>query len=328
MNLTRVLRNQAGTLAHTFEVDEEPTDSSVTVTYAATDAAGSSVASGNATTAGAGTGKYTYTLAAQAALKRGQTACTGTIGGAATTEVDYFEVVGGFFFTLAQGRGSDDSLANADRYTTDDLKQARLEVEAECETICDRTFVPRYERVVLDGTGTPGVLLKHSDPVRSVAHVRTIRSVSMAPSVDETFVAFTADELAALTVTDDGTLVRTDGAIFTLARANLIVEYELGLDRPPVDLVKASLTRLRSRLNLNKSGIPDRASSFTVVEGGTYRLDLPGAFKTGLPEVDAVYARYSRRSGAGTGSTGRGVPASRTLSYDPQRYSLFHGGVR
>jgi hypothetical protein len=79
-------------------------------------------------------------------------------------------------------------------------------------------------------------------------------------------------------------------------------------------------------LNLNKSAIPDRASSYTV-DGGIYRLDMPGAFKTGLPEVDAVYARYSRRS-TGTGPTGRQIPASRPLNYDPQRWSLYHGGVR
>ncbi len=79
---------------------------------------------------------------------------------------------------------------------------------------------------------------------------------------------------------------------------------------------------------MNKTGIPTTASSFTVADGGTYRLDLPGAWKTGLPQVDAVYARYSRRSGAGTGTTGRQVPASRQLNYDPQFSSLFHGGRR
>ncbi|HEY0645515.1 MAG TPA: hypothetical protein VGD39_19015 [Nocardioides sp.] len=295
---------------------------------AITDANGTAVSSGNATSAGTGTGEYTYVLPGQATLKLLTVVWSATIAGTALTETTYVDVSGGLFFSLAAGRASDQSLSDTNRYPTADLEAARLEVETECETICDRTFVPRYERIVLDGTGTSELLLRHNDPTRSVAHVRSIRSVSMAPAVDETFVAFTAAELAALAVSADGTLRRTDGAAFTEERRNILVEFEYGLDRPPADLIKACLTRFRSRLNLNKSGIPDRASSFTVAEGGIFRLDMPGAFKTGLPEVDAVYGRYSRRSGAGTGSTGRGVPASRTLDYNPQTGSLFHGGVR
>lgn len=326
--LTRVLKNSAAVMEHTFYVDETATDSSTTVTYAVLDANGTSVASGNATSGGADTGRYTFTLPAQSTLKRGTVAWSATIGGAATTETDYFEVVGGFFFGLKQARDSDSSLSSTSTYPTADIKAKRLEVEVECETICDRAFVPRYERVVLDGSGTSALLLGMSDPTRSVADVRSIRAVKMAPEVDETFVDFTAAELAALAWTTDGTIRRTDGSVFTEGSRNVIVEFEYGLDTPPAELVTASLTRLRSRLNFNKNGIPDRATSFTAAEGGTFRLDMPGAYKTGIPEVDAVYGRYSRRSGAGTGGKGRGVPASRTLSYDPQRYSLFHGGVR
>jgi hypothetical protein len=327
-DLVRVLRGAPATLRHTFTIDEDPTDATGAVAVAITDATGAAVSSGNATSAGAGTGEYTYVLPGQATLDHLTVVWSATIAGTALTETSYVDIAGGLFFTLMVGRGSDQSLSDTNRYPTADLVVARLEVETECETICDRSFVPRYERVVLDGTGTSELLLAHSDPVRSVAHVRSIRAVSMAPTLDETFVAFTAGQLAALAVAGDGTVRRTDGAVFTEGRRNVVVEFEYGLDAPPADLVKACLTRFRSRLNLNKSGIPDRASSFTVAEGGTFRLDMPGAFKTGLPEVDAVYARYSRRSGAGTGSTGRGVPASRTLDYNPQRTSLFHGGVR
>lgn len=326
--LTRIPRNASGALSHTFYVDETATDSTVTVTYAVADANGTAVASGNATSAGVGTGRHTFTLAAQSTLQRGTITWVGTIGGTVTTEVDYYEIVGAHFFTLKEGRDSDASLAEAAKYPTADIRAKRLEVEVECETICDRTFVPRYERVVLDGSGTSTLLLRMTDPTRSVADLRTIRAVTMAPAVDETFVAFTAGQLAALAWTADGSVRRTDGAVFTEGLRNVVVEFEYGLDRPPGDLVPAALTRLRSRLNFNKNGIPDRASSFTMAEGGTFRLDMPGAFKTGLPEVDAIYSRYSRRSTGGTGSTGRGVPASRTLNYDPQRYSLFHGGVR
>jgi hypothetical protein len=243
-------------------------------------------------------------------------------------QTDVVEIVGGFFFSLAAGRASDSSLSDAAKYTTADLELARLETEEECEAITDRAFVPRYLRVTLDGTGQSDLVLKHPDPERTVAHVRAIRSVKMAPRADGTFTSFSVAELAAVRVSDDGTLRRLDGATFIEGFANVVVELEYGLDAPPLELVRACLTRFRARLNMNKSGIPDRASSFTATDGGTYRLDLPGAWKTGLPQVDAVYARYSRRSGAGTGTTGRQIPASRSLNFDPQYSSLFHGGRR
>ena len=57
--------------------------------------------------------------------------------------------------------------------------------------------------------------------------------------------------------------------------------------------------------------------------GGTFRLDMPDTYKTGIPEVDAVYSRYSKRD-----ESGGKRPASRSFDADPQRDSLFHGGRR
>jgi hypothetical protein len=326
MGKVRVGWTQPATLTHVFEVGETATDATGNVSVAVTDATGASVQSGNATHGT--TGVYTFGLNGQAALSWLDVAWSGTVAAAAVVQTDRVEVVGGFFFTLREGRDSDASLADRDKYPTTDLEAARLEVEEECETICDRAFVPRYLRVTLDGTGQSDLVLKHPEPDRSVAHVRTIRSVQMAPRADETFVSFTAAELAALQVADDATLRRLDGKTFTEGFGNVVVELEYGLDGPPAELVRAALTRFRSRLNLNKTSIPDRASSFTAGDGGTFRLDMPGAYKTGLPAVDAVYARYSRRSGSGTGASGRPIPASRPLNFDPQFSSLFHGGRR
>lgn len=326
--LTRIAKSTAGTLSHTFTLDEAPADSSTTVTYAVVDATGASVASGNATLAGAGSGTYWFVLAAQSALKALTITWSATIAGAATIATTYAEIVGGHFFSLAEGRGSDESLDDATVYPLADLVAARLEVEVECENICDLAFVPRYARVVLDGTGTSELVLQHPDRTyRSVAEVRTVRSVIMADSPDSPFTTFSAGELADLAVAADGTLVRTGGQVFTEGRRNVIVEFEYGLDRPPADLVREAKIRLRTVLNANKSGVPDRASSFTMTDGGTFRLDMPGPFKTGIPTVDAAYGRYSRRS-TGTGANARQVPASRTLTYRPQAGSLFHGWGR
>lgn len=322
---TRVAKTSAAVLTHRFEVGETATDSTTSVAVTVTDPLGSVVASGTATHGD--TGVYTYALPPQAALTVLTVAWAATIEGAAVVETDVVEVTGAFFFSLSEGRGSDSSLADRDKYPTADLDDKRLQVEEECETICDRAFVPRYARVVLDGSGSPDLVLGHPDPDRSVAHVRTIRSVKMAQRSGGPFVDFTSDQLAALIVRNDSTLTRSDGLFWAEGYGNVVIEYEYGLDGPAEQLKQAAMMRLRSLLNVNKTGIPDRAASFTAGDGGTYRLTMPGAWATGIPLVDAVYARYSRRSGtAATG--GRPVPASRTLDYDPQRNSLMHGGPR
>lgn len=326
MGLTRIARTAPATLTHTFVVGETPTDATGTVTVTITDATGTAIVTAAATTHGT-TGVYTYALAGQAKLSLLTVAWTGTFSGSAVTETDTVEICGGFFFNLLDARNSDTSLADTGTYPDADLLVARQEVEDECERICDRAFVPRYRYAVLDGTGTTDVMLtdwEWAQMGRSMADVRTIRSASVAPQVGQTFVPLTTAQLAGLVVTSDGMLRRVDGTIWTEGVQNLIVELEYGWDYPPSDLVRAAKTRLRDRLNINKSGIPDRASSFTTVDGGTYRLDLPGAWKTGIPAVDAIYGGYSRRSGAGTGVPGRGVPASRTLTYTPQVNSIFH----
>lgn len=318
--LTRVLRTAAATLDHTWYVGETATDSTTTVTVAVTDANGVAVTSGNASSAGAGTGRYTFALPVQALTQTLTVDWTGTILGAVVVESDIVEVVGGTLFTLTEGRGSDPSLADTGKYTTAQLVAARLEVEQECEEICDRAFFPRYRRVVLDGSGVPDLLLSNSD-------IRAIRAARIALRPGQTFVALTAGELAALVV-EDKVLKRTDTRQWTEGIGNVVVEYEYGLTVPPSDLKRAALMRFRSRLNIARSGIPERALSYTNPDGTAYRLDMPGAWKTGIPEVDAVYSRYSLRSGAGTGDTGQLKPASRSLNFDPQQFSMFHGGRR
>jgi hypothetical protein len=303
------------------------TDPTGTPTYAIVDASGTAVSSGNATVVGGGSGQVTAPLAGVAAVAHLEVTWTATVAGATVIERDQVEIVGGFFFDLAAARDSDESLEDTAEYTTADLAAKRVEVERECELICDRAFVPRYARVVLDGSGTSDLILRHPDGDRSVCDIRAIRSISVAPELDETFVAFDADELADVAIRPDGvTLRRAGGGIFTWGSANVVVEYEYGLDAPPPDLVDATLTRLRSRLNRRRTGIPERASSFTNSAGDTYRLTLPGAYTTGIPDVDAEYTRYSRRYRTGTTAQGGGArPASRTLTYTPQYYSLFHG---
>jgi hypothetical protein len=326
--LTRVARTAAATLEHTFLVGEVGTDSTTAVAVAVTAADGTELAAGAGVSAGQG--RYTFPLPGQPQLLSGRVDWSGTVAGAAVVESDQLEVVGGFLFDLVRARSSDDSLKDTTRYPTADLERARVEVELECEWICAQAWVPRYRRVVLDGTGTPDLVLPDGgDEVRGgvlMRGVRTIRSASVAPRVGLPAVDLTAEQLAALTVRAGGVLRRTDGNVWTAGDSNVVVDYEYGSDGPPPDLVRGALTRLRSVLQLNRTQVPDRAVSFTITDLGTYRLSLPDAFRTGLPEVDAAYGRYSRRVSPNEAPGGRQVPASRTMTYDPQHWSMFHGG--
>jgi hypothetical protein len=81
--------------------------------------------------------------------------------------------------------------------------------------------------------------------------------------------------------------------------------YVYGLSVVPADLKRAALARIRYRLNLERSGIPDRALTMTVADGGTFEMAPPARQQanqaghmsgTGMPEVDAVLARYSMRA--------------------------------
>jgi hypothetical protein len=315
MALTRVARTARALLTHVFyDLDgETPITATGDVTVAVVDANGETVATGTATAGG--TGSYTWTLPAQAQLCELTVSWTAVLDGTTVVEQDQVEVAGGFFFTVAGGRGQDASLANASTYTTADLLTTRTEVEQECEEICAQAFVPRYRRVVLDGSGTSELVLP--DP-----NVRTIRAVRVAARADRVFTALTTDQLAALVERGDRVLHRVDGNIWTEGYGNVVVEYEHGLDAPPTDLVRAAKLRLRIRMNTEKTRVPDRAVSFQSANGGDYKLATATKYTTGIPDVDAVYERYSLRPKTGQ----QGGAAARTLTYAPQRHSLFHRG--
>ena len=177
--------------------------------------------------------------------------------------------------------------------------------------------MPRYRRIVLDWTGTDTLLA-------GVQEIRTVRSVRIyTPAGTSSYTALTSAQLAGLIVSPDGQIRRTDYLVFAEGTGNVVLEVEHGLDEPPAQLRRAAFTRLRHRLNMATSSVPERATNFTAVEGGTYQLSMPGVYATGIPDVDAVYSRYSRRK-----RDKDDYPASRPMNLDPQWWSLYHGGRR
>jgi hypothetical protein len=316
----RVLQGAPATLTvNVTDQDGALVDATGAFTVAVAQADGTSVIAAGTATTRTETGVYTLPLtSAQTAVLNLLTA-TWTDAGSGRVITSKHEIVGGYFFNLADARSSNNGdLTDATKFPSPLILTTRQEVEEEAEEICDVAFVPRYKRVILDGLATPEIVLPSHK-------IRTIRSVRIyTPAGGTTFTALTATQLAGISVDDDGMIHRTDFGFFDEGRANIVIEYEHGHDAPPADVRKASLIRLRYSLMQSISGVADRATSFTGENGQTYKLSVADAYRTGIPDVDAAYERYSFRD-RGTGGP---RPASRPLNLDPQRYSIYHGGVR
>lgn len=299
-----------------------PSSPGGTVTVDVVRADGTSVVTGLSTTA-SGSPDWTYeaTLtAAQVGASPDQLTATWKTG-STTLGVTVVDVAGGLFWTIAEARASDPILGDRTKYPDAAMAATRIIVEREAERICGVAFVPRYRSVALDGTGDRTIVLPDA----------AIRSVISA-SVDGT--ALTAGELAALRIGPDRTVTRDDATSWTRGSQNVTVAYTHGHTMPPPDLVDAALWRLLDLLQTPmRSRTLDRATRMTVETGATYDLSMPGALTTGLPHVDAVYARYSERRSAlgGAGGSAGSVtiaPAGRPFDFDPQHLSIFHGGRR
>lgn len=319
-----VLARAAATIRWaSVDQDGGPADPGGAVTVDITNSAGTAVATGLSTTGGTPTFEYTAALtAAQVGAQPEQLTATWKTGSTvlATTVID---IAGGVYFTVAEARAHDPNLVDAAKYPAARISATRRVVERECELICGVAFVPRWRVVTVDGAGDRDLSIP-------VAMVRTVRSAV----VDGT--ALSAGELADLTVDGAARAVwQPDGHVWPHGRRNVVLGVEHGHTSPPPDLVEATLWRLYDLLQtpLRVRDL-DRAMRMTVATGQTYDLAKPSALTTGLPAVDAVYARYSQVRSATSAAGGPGggagglAPASRPLDLDPQYSSMFHGGRR
>lgn len=290
-----------------------------TVTVGVTRADGTVlVAAGSATTTVSGeTGLRTKALTAAQTADLDQLTATWTDAGDSSVHTTTIDIVGGHLFTLEEARASDDEIA--DNFDDDDIIEARADVTEELEWICARAFTPRYARTTVSGTGDRELIIPFADS--GWCHdLLTVEAVTIDDDMS-------ADELAELTVAADRIIYAAEGDAWPFGVGNITVAWTYGMARPPRHLKRAALRRLRQRLHEGQTGIPARAKSFTAAEGGTYELDTADQYRCGVPDIDAVYARYSKRATTTDGEP-TPSPASRPLDLDPQYGSLFHGGRR
>lgn len=300
------LHGTAAAIAVTWADEHgEPAAAGGAVTVRVQTADGTDLVTAGSSTTSAGAGVYQRALTPAQTSNLNWLTATWTDASSGATRVTYHEIVGGFYFSLATAYAWDDALSSQ---APELLRTRRTETENECELITSTAWAPRYRRISCSGNNQPSIVLDR-------APVRTVRSVRVY-STPTSYTAFSTTELAALAARDDGTLVRTDGNIFDAGEANLVIEFEHGHERPPADLLDANLLRFKDRIGRKNSGVQQRATSWTSPDGGTLTLDQPEIYKTGFPDVDAVYSRYSRRNT---------LIAGRVFDYDPTRGSLFHG---
>ena len=266
-------------------LDETPVDAG-TVTVSVTDQSGTVVSTGAASTAA--TGVYTYVLPAQTALGPLAVTWAGTLLSQTTHE----EVIGSPLFNLPDLRAADKAFADTAKFPTAALRAARDAVADEFARICGRSFVPKggLYTTFLDNTGW--VLLPDSDVTRLV-------SVTIDGTAQDLTTLFLED-LGKITGFPDalktGFYQLWDGTFgMAVTPGKTVVTYEYGFTSVPNDLYRAAIQRARFILAAIASGIPDRATSFVATEGGSFTLATPGSgiWQTGIPDVDAVLARYN-----------------------------------
>lgn len=272
----RVLRTAQVTLTREVRVDGVLTDATNPLEVAVTRLDGTAVSAGTSTRASLGT--YTYALASQADLDLLQAAWTGDVAGGTVTFEDLVEVVGGFYFDLSKVRARYRELKDPAVVSEARLAELRTEIEVEFDAICGQSFVPRYGFHETVGRGSPYLGVPDT-------WIRRVRAVTVAG------VAWSPADVAALRGTRHGDIVRPAGAVWP-PDVPVSVEYEHGRMICPPPVTTAATLRIRSLINPGASGVPDRAETIVTPEGASFRLSMPGADSTGIPDVDGALRKY------------------------------------
>ena len=192
----------------------------------------------DAATVDAGGGLYKVALTAVQNDLLDRLKATWTDAGDGSTHVSYHEVVGAYWFTVAQARAADSTFTET-AYPTPVIEEASRQVEDVIEAQIAQSlgkgvsFVPRFRRAILSGNGLDVVDLPDY-------FVRTVRAISVAGT------AFTEAELDDV-VAASGQL--TSGQrLWTRGTRNVVVDYEHGLAAPPPIIRRAALLLLKAWL--------------------------------------------------------------------------------
>ena len=189
---------------------------------------------------------------------------------------DTFEVVSDHLCSVADIRAGDTEFSDVSRFPAAKLRAARAYVNDEFDAITGRAFVRRVADLadVTDGSGF------------------WLTGCRDAPALLSLTVDGVAADLSLYDVDDSGIV---EGPAFDVAGSKIVARVEYGLRAVPEDVRRVAGIRARSVVAQAATGVPDRATSIVSPDGGQMTLATPGraGYETGIPEVDAVLARYA-----------------------------------
>ncbi len=279
-----ILRDSAETLSCTFYSGETATDADGSVTIGIVDAAGATVVAAGTSTTSAGSGVYTYALAAQSNLKELTATWTGTWGSAmefTTTS----QVVGGFYTTPAEVRGLDSISGETSTFPAADVIDAIIYAEQIIDDYVGAPFVQRYQMDTMNGTDT-----------QVIKGTKMFPTTLLAASIDGT--ALSATEISNTALFTDGTMRRKDSIwAYTEAGNNVVLEYEYGSSTyAPNDIRWCARTLARYHLLEQVSNLPTNAISIQS-DLGQIQLSQPSMSRpTPLPDVNVILNRHRHRA--------------------------------
>jgi hypothetical protein len=275
MSRTQVLRNSGERLQVTFTVDGIATDPDGQVSTVEVTRADGTILQASTGATRLDVGVYTYSLQPQADLDWLTATWTGTFSGIEQSVTTQADVVGGYYVSLAELR-SLKNLGSTDKYTRDDLLEARQWFEDTFERHTHRAFVPRYQLLTMSAVPECTLVLPDDD-------IRRIRSVT----VDGTLITVAGGLQQ---------LIRPVGRLtwsgFSSALDSIQIAYEYGRDRPTSDIVEAAKIAIRDKLLTENSGLRELSVQTDI---GIVRNSTPGPDRPfGIPSVDKVANDYRR----------------------------------
>lgn len=260
----------------------EPADPG-TVTVRVVGSDGTTIKAAGTATSGSSTSPRTVALTATQTAQVDTLTATWTVSGVdvATTEHD---IVGGFLFSVADGRGVEKSTADQARDPADAAMAARDYVEWFIEDVCQQAFVPRFH-VQRDW--------RHTASYRHQLSYPNLRAVRWAKEwAAGTATSLTSGQCSEIPANRLGFAERP--STWWNACVEVEVGYEHGMVAPPADLRREAQKLWRVVLNEARTAIPDRASSYTDPSGAIFQLARVGTERrpTGIDSVDEALRRY------------------------------------
>lgn len=265
--LRHVARNEDGIAA----------DVTGSVGVTITDDAGDSVQTGTATDSGVGIYTLALNTAVRGDLGRYEAVWSYTMTGVFHTVSQEFEVVSDVLFDIADLRSHDYAFEDSERYTAEMIREARDAATERIENAAQVSFSQRRRRTTLNGNGMTKMLLPDSE-IDALLEV-----YADGVAIDETDIEL------------DPSGVITHPLEWSKGTQNIEVVYLHGYLTVPAPVRRAAMTVATEYLVV--SALPARATAQST-DLGEFRItmaNVDAGRDTGIPEVDAVIARFGRR---------------------------------